>query len=1176
MAAKASFVVDNFLGGEWSPLAQGRISDPLYKRAMNVCRNSLPIEEGSWTRRPGVRTLGTTLNGFGGRVIHFDFESSSPYIMEFTDGALRMFGVGTQTVGLISGLQSDFRLVTTNDNQQVASISTANPAVVQTNAAHGWATGDQVQFLFVVSLNAGFVPLLRNRVFIITVVDSTHFSIADPVTGFPVNGSTLGWSAQTLGSVVVARALQIATPYTSGAWASLRKVQAEQEAILLHGSFPPQNLQVTALPSNGVFASFALNPVSFQDGPYLDPPIDGTTLTPALTSPSSGNLPVQQAWNLMAAKGSTFLAASTSSLTAATSTDGVTWVSRTLPFQPQALAANGSIFVIAANNFQVATSSDGISWTTGSFPAPSIVTFGGIAWNGSVFCMAALSTSLNARSLTSPDGLTWTNHALPLFVQNNGSIAAAGSTFAVVGNKTSGGTTVATSTDGISWTTTVLPTTSGPGGYMASQGTTGFCLVFPNSSTTFFSTNTGSTWTQSTLPSSSNWDAIASNGSLFCALASGLGSCATSPTGQVWTTHALPSTQAWDAIAWNGTTFSIAASGYITTYASTNGVFSVLTLTASAVSSINNGTGFQATDVGRLVRVLSEPLPWFAATTYSAGAAVKFNGAYYQALQGTNTGHQPDTSPTFWALSTALAAWTWGTILSVTSTVQVVISVNGKDLLYPTLFISTWRLGVYSNTTGWPTCGLYYQGRLVLSGAIPNRIDMSVSNGISGNNVNMAPTAPDGTVADDNAISYIFNSTDVNQVFWLASTNDGIVAGTQAGEWLIVAPTAGPITPTNIYASRGTTYGSSNIEPEYTQLTLCFVQRFNRTLLEYFPDVFSRRFTAPNLTENAKHLTVTGIQEIRYQQELIPTIWGRMGDGSLKGVTYERDNLFSSQPARFIGWHRHDLGGNNLVESIAVGPSEDGTLDAPVFVINNGSQVRHVGVMRRMFDVEDSLLNAGFLDDSITPSGGVITGTAPNSTLTLNGLWHLNGNTVSVWVGGVDVGDFLVTNGSVAVPIDNDPVGLFTTAYLATISAPGVYGILACPIDQGATRYTVPAVVGYTYTSQGQLVRPDQQEQNRSPTGPGLAKPRRAAQFGAFMVNTQGISFGTDFSKMHTAILKTPGGSKQLTLLQLFTGVHWATVDDTWGFGSQLCWEIDRPYPASLASITGFLEMQDR
>ena len=89
--AGASFVQTSFLGGEWSPYAQGRMDEPSYKTAMNVCYNGIPIEAGSWVRRPGTIFGATTRNGLPAALRDFHFSQNSPYTMEFTDSALRFF-----------------------------------------------------------------------------------------------------------------------------------------------------------------------------------------------------------------------------------------------------------------------------------------------------------------------------------------------------------------------------------------------------------------------------------------------------------------------------------------------------------------------------------------------------------------------------------------------------------------------------------------------------------------------------------------------------------------------------------------------------------------------------------------------------------------------------------------------------------------------------------------------------------------------------------------------------------------------------------------------------------------------------------------------------------------------------------------------------------------------------
>src|SRR5258708_31023588 len=149
--ALTSFVQTSFLGGEISKSAQGRFDLPAYKVSLNVCLNGIPVESGTWMRRPGTRNVAPTRGGVRGRLIPCSFAQNFPYVMEFTDGFLRF--------------TTRPALVMTNDPQVVTSISAANPAVVTTAAAHGWSSGNSV------ASNSLAVndPLLQNPQFIFTV-----------------------------------------------------------------------------------------------------------------------------------------------------------------------------------------------------------------------------------------------------------------------------------------------------------------------------------------------------------------------------------------------------------------------------------------------------------------------------------------------------------------------------------------------------------------------------------------------------------------------------------------------------------------------------------------------------------------------------------------------------------------------------------------------------------------------------------------------------------------------------------------------------------------------------------------------------------------------------------------------------------------------------------------------
>lgn len=749
----AAALQTNFLGGELSPYFQGRAEDPRYKTGLNVCLNTIPVEEGTAARRPGTAFAATTRNGNPGKLLRFDFEVEAPYNAEFTDGHIRFF--------------AGISLVLDAAPPHVLGLSAANPCVVETAEPHGWTTADQVEFLLPVGQVAwlGMTPLLT-RQFSITVLSAYTFSISDPITGIGVDGATLALGSNEL---LVGRVVDIPTPYTAGQWAQARLVQNSVEALVLVPGFPPYVL-TSAFTTSSVFASFAFTPAVFLDGPYLDPPTDGTTATP-------------------------------------------------------------------------------------------------------------------------------------------GSLAGS------------------------------------------------------------------------------------------------------------------------------------------------------VTFTFSSPASINSGIGFVASDVGRPMRFFSEPAAWNAVTVYALNDTVKFRGGYYQCILVGVAGLEPDLNVNNWAIDTLAAVWTWGNITTVSGATQVVVSLAPASvdlagnpradgpLLYTTS-IASWQLGAWSVTSGYPTCGTYYEGRFYLMGAISNRFDATKSNEL----LRFDPTGQDGTVADNCGIAETLNSDNLEPILWGLPTAVGVVMGTKAGEWLLQASSLGdPLTPTSIQAHRVTKFGCENIEPIQAQLSLVFVQRYGRKVIEYIADVYSGKFSGTNLSLTAKHLSAPGILEIAYQKELAPVLWARCADGSLIGCTYKRESPFGTQPASFSGWHRHMLGSGRLVESIQVGPSIGGDLDALMMITNDpATNIRFVEMLTDIFDEDNTIFQSWFVDEAIVPKFSQLT--LDGLGVNLYGYWPLIGTTVSVFAGGLDCGDFLVqAGGLIYVPFGSDPDEQFTAAYLATLNAMNIdFFPVAAGVSPGA------------------------------------------------------------------------------------------------------------------------------
>jgi hypothetical protein len=117
-------------------------------------------------------------------------------------------------------------------------------------------------------------------------------------------------------------------------------------------------------------------------------------------------------------------------------------------------------------------------------------------------------------------------------------------------------------------------------------------------------------------------------------------------------------------------------------------------------------------------------------------------------------------------------------------------------------------------------------------------------------------------------------------------------------------------------------------------------------------------------------------------------------------------------------------------------------------------------------------------------------------------------------------------------------------------------------------------VIGFTYNSDGQIVRPMTPQETGARTGPALGKKRRSQKYAALLDSAMGISFGTDFSKLYPANFKQPNGLLY-AYGQQFNGVHWDTLSDDYSFDGMLCWRISRPWPATVVALQPFIQTQD-
>jgi hypothetical protein len=584
-----------------------------------------------------------------------------------------------------------------------------------------------------------------------------------------------------------------------------------------------------------------------------------------------------------------------------------------------------------------------------------------------------------------------------------------------------------------------------------------------------------------------------------------------------------------------------------------------VTITASAVTGINDDQGFLTTDVGRLIRLRTSlkddetvRTGWITSITDNGSGLIRVKSKNHQLSTGQVVDVSGVTGPTYtvngnWEVIVIdaelfdLASSATGAVLTVfsqtgakfetsglvgygviatrVSATEITVDIEEK---IPSSSTVAWRLGAWSDTTGYPAIVAFHQERLAFARTEtePQTFWMSKS----GQFDNMAPTELDNSVLDDNAVTVTLVSDEANRIEWLAPAQV-LMIGTTGAEWVVKAGRSDqPITPDNILAELQTNYGGASMRPQKIADVVLFVQRSRNRLIQLFYDGISYAITPKDVSILSEHLPrkAGGIVEFAYQQDPFSILWMACADGSLLGMTFLKEQ-------DIVSWQRHRLGGSfgegaPVVESMACIPHPDGDSDQLWLVVKrtvNGQTRRYVEIMEKQFqpDDENDKDGAFFVDCGLTYEGSPVS--------SVSGLDHLEMQTVRILADGADVGTKTVVSGTVTLDeaASTIHVGLAYQPKVQTL--PREYG-------------------GIFGTTQGNV--------------------KRTHEVVIRVLESLGLRVGPTFANTRPVIFRTTSDTLDSSP-KLVTGDETVKVENPYDLQDTLCFTQDEPYPLTILAI---------
>ena len=394
-------------------------------------------------------------------------------------------------------------------------------------------------------------------------------------------------------------------------------------------------------------------------------------------------------------------------------------------------------------------------------------------------------------------------------------------------------------------------------------------------------------------------------------------------------------------------------------------------------------------------------------------------------------------------------------VASGTSATATVVDHLPSDVIGSSNATFRWAMGSFNGVDGYPSKITFFRERLAL--AKGQELFFSVT----GDFENFAAIDDAGEIVADRAIKVTISSDDVNRVEWLVPTQ-ALIAGTAGQEFACSENSINEaFAPANVKIAQQSSDGSRGVKPVRVGYSTLFVQRSGRKVKELAYNFQQDGYVTNDMTVLAEHITAGGIIDMTWHKEPYVALWAVRVDGKLLGFTFNKEQ-------EVIGWHRHQLGGDGIVESVVVIPAPDKTRDELWMIVRRtigGVTKRYVEYMEAEYTDAMAPEDAYYVDSGVTYDGV--------ATTSISGLSWLAGQTVQILADGAAHPDAVVSSTGVVTLQRSASKVQIGLGYTSTLQTNRIEAGAGDGTAQGKTKRINKVVVRF-YNTLGGFAGPDE------------------------------------------------------------------------------------------------------
>lgn len=437
---------------------------------------------------------------------------------------------------------------------------------------------------------------------------------------------------------------------------------------------------------------------------------------------------------------------------------------------------------------------------------------------------------------------------------------------------------------------------------------------------------------------------------------------------------------------------------------------------------------FSATDVGRLIRLRGHDEaiePWYAGDTVAKGEVRYSDNKYYEATSPGTTG---SIKPVHSEGIRSDGAVRWKYLHDGYGIVRITAFSNPKKVTAQV--ISTLPEQVKKGTVYWEMGMLHAGAKHPKSGAFFRNRFAFLINTDEGPYVCLSESGDYNNFSDmefgeataETAITVPVLNTEFNEGQWIFA-GEALFVGTGSGEFYIdAASSTSAMSSSNVKISQISHIGSKAVVPVAVGSHVFFADRYGLSLRDLIYNYYNDGYDQVDVSLSGKHLFVSRIVGLCYQEVPDKVLWCLMADGSVTAMTFSAEQEVAA-------FSRHDFSGS--VESLAVIPNLDDCRDElwmevrreigsglvrTVERLEQGMPQTFVQKIYATTDInERKRLESLYVQKMASYLDGAVLyeRTLSDTETSISGLEHLEGKDVTIFADGAVIGTKMVINGKV-------------------------------------------------------------------------------------------------------------------------------------------------------------------